>query len=144
MADSSVPITAGSGTNIDTRTESVNGDHRQVVVLGDPSTGANVVTVLASGRALVVNQCATGTSSSVAGAAADTQLLASTATRLGATLFNESTSVCYLALGFVSSTTAYSYQLPPYGYFEVPFGFTGIIKGYWATATGNMRITEFT
>jgi hypothetical protein len=49
MADSAVAITAGTGTNIDTRTESVNGDHRQVVVLGDPVTGANVATVSSSG-----------------------------------------------------------------------------------------------
>lgn len=34
MADSSVPITAGSGTNVDTFTMP-NGDHRQVVMVGD-------------------------------------------------------------------------------------------------------------
>ncbi len=45
MADSAVAITAGSGTNIDTRTESTNGQHRQVVVLGDPSTNAGVAPV---------------------------------------------------------------------------------------------------
>lgn len=45
MADTSVAITAGSGTNIDTRTEASNGDHRQVVVLGDPSTNAGVMAV---------------------------------------------------------------------------------------------------
>lgn len=45
MADSSVPITAGSGTSIDTRTEATNGNHRQVVVLGDPSTNAGVAPV---------------------------------------------------------------------------------------------------
>lgn len=40
MADTAVAITAGSGTNIDTRTEATNGNHRQVVVIGDPSTNA--------------------------------------------------------------------------------------------------------
>lgn len=45
MADSTVPVTAGSGTNIDTRTESTNGNHRQVVVLGDPATNAGVAPV---------------------------------------------------------------------------------------------------
>lgn len=45
MADSSVAITAGSGTSIDTRTEATNGNHRQVVVLGDPSTNAGVAPV---------------------------------------------------------------------------------------------------
>ena len=45
MADTAVAITAGSGTNIDTRTESTNGNHRQVVVIGDPATNAGVATV---------------------------------------------------------------------------------------------------
>lgn len=45
MADSSVNITAGSGTSIDTRTEATNGNHRQVVVIGDPSTNAGVAPV---------------------------------------------------------------------------------------------------
>lgn len=45
MSDTSVTITAGTGTNIDTRTESTNGNHRQVMVLGDPSTNAGVAPV---------------------------------------------------------------------------------------------------
>jgi hypothetical protein len=45
MADSAVAVTAGSGTNIDTRTEGTNGNHRQVVVLGDPATNAGVAPV---------------------------------------------------------------------------------------------------
>jgi hypothetical protein len=45
MADSAVSITAGTGTSIDTRTESTNGNHRQVVVLGDPATNAGVAPV---------------------------------------------------------------------------------------------------
>jgi hypothetical protein len=45
MADTAVAITAGSGTNIDTRTEGTNGNHRQVIVVGDPSTNAAVATV---------------------------------------------------------------------------------------------------
>lgn len=45
MADTSVSITAGSGTNVDTRTEATNGNHRQVVVLGDPSVNAGVAPV---------------------------------------------------------------------------------------------------
>lgn len=45
MADTAVAITAGVGTNIDTRTEATNGNHRQVVVLGDPNTNAGVAPV---------------------------------------------------------------------------------------------------
>jgi hypothetical protein len=45
MADTAVAITAGAGTNIDTRTESTNNNHRQVVVIGDPATNAGVAPV---------------------------------------------------------------------------------------------------
>lgn len=45
MADSAVDVTAGSGTSIDTRTEATNGNHRQVIVIGDPSTNAGVAPV---------------------------------------------------------------------------------------------------
>lgn len=45
MADTAVAITAGSGTNIDTRTEGTNGNHRQVIVVGDPATNDAVATV---------------------------------------------------------------------------------------------------
>lgn len=45
MADSAVEITAGTGTNVDTRTEATNGNHRQVMVIGDPSTNAGVAPV---------------------------------------------------------------------------------------------------
>ena len=45
MADSAVPITAGSGTNIDSRTEDTNGNERQVVVIGDPSSNTGVAPV---------------------------------------------------------------------------------------------------
>lgn len=59
MADSSVGVTAGSGTSIDTRTEATNGNHRAVVVIGDPSTNAGVAPVDAT-KGLAVDLTATG------------------------------------------------------------------------------------
>ncbi len=47
MADSSVSLTPGTGVQVDTRTQP-NGDHREVVVLGDP-TNTNVAAVGATG-----------------------------------------------------------------------------------------------
>jgi len=52
MADSQVTITPGSGAAIDTQVPT-GGDHRQVVVLGDPTSVAGVATV--SGGALSTN-----------------------------------------------------------------------------------------
>ena len=78
MADSSVPITAGAGTNIDTRTTAGTGDHRQVVTLGDPSTDANVATVNANGALLVQGPQSAATALSVTTSSSSTGTLSCT------------------------------------------------------------------
>jgi hypothetical protein len=45
MADSSILVTPGTTTPIDTRTESTNSNHRQVMVIGDPASNAGVAPV---------------------------------------------------------------------------------------------------
>ncbi len=59
MADTAINITAGSGTAVDTRTEATNGNHRQVIVIGDPSTNAGVAPVDVT-KGLAVDLTATG------------------------------------------------------------------------------------
>jgi hypothetical protein len=55
MADADVQITAGSGTKVDTRTVGAGSDeHRQVVVVGDPTTAADVAYVDSTTQALAV------------------------------------------------------------------------------------------
>jgi hypothetical protein len=82
------------------------------------------------------------TVTSVAAAVADTSLLAANSNRLGAAVVNDSTAICYLKFGSGASTTSYTVRLTAYAYYEVPFGYTGRINAYWASATGNARITE--
>ena len=58
-----------------------------------------------------------------------------------------STAILYVKFGATASATSYSVALAgagavPYSYYEVPFGYVGIIDGIWATSTGNARITE--
>ena len=48
MAASKVSVTEGSGQDIDTRTETDTSRHRQVVVLGDPTTTAGVAPINAT------------------------------------------------------------------------------------------------
>lgn len=48
MPDSRVQITEGSGLSIDTRTESTNSQHRQVIVIGDPSANDAVGAVVSA------------------------------------------------------------------------------------------------
>jgi hypothetical protein len=92
---------------------------------------------------------ATGTTTSVAGSASAVTILAANTNRLGATISNDSTAILYLLLGTgTASATNYTVALDQKGsvaaYFEVPFDYTGIITGIWASAVGSARVTEFT
>ena len=92
----------------------------------------------------------TGTITSVNDTNADATILAANANRKGASIFNDSTALLYLALANVTaSATAYSVQVPPGGYFELPICdggvYTGVIKGIWSSdASGAARVTEWT
>lgn len=90
--------------------------------------------------------CTTGTQSIVASSATDVTILASNAARLGGSVYNDSASATlYLLLAnATSSTTVYSTQLPPNAYFEIPFGYTQVLKGIWSAAVGNARVMEYT
>lgn len=92
----------------------------------------------------------TGTITSVNDAATSTTILAANANRKGATVFNDSTAVLYLALAdTTASATAYTVQIPAGGYYELPTTeggvYTGKIVGIWASdASGAVRVTEMT
>jgi hypothetical protein len=105
MADSAVAVTAGSGTNIDTRTEATNGNHRQVIVVGDPSTNAGVAPVDATNglSVSVTNASLTVASHAVTNAGVFAvqvdgsaltalQLIDDTVATLGTTTYSEATT----------------------------------------------------
>jgi hypothetical protein len=87
---------------------------------------------------------ATGTSTNVASSASSVTLLAANTSRFGAMIFNDSTAVLYVKLGATASATSYTVKMDAGDYFEVPYEYTGIIDGIWASATGSARITEVT
>lgn len=87
----------------------------------------------------------TASVSSVNDTASSTTLLAINTNRLGATVHNDSTVVLYLKLGATASATSFTVKMAADGYYEVPYGYTGIIDGIWASdASGAARITELT
>jgi hypothetical protein len=104
------------------------------------------VKVNPSGSLAVAFSTATANArTSVAGAAADTLILAANSNRLGATIYNDSSAILYLALGTAAaSTTDFTVKMVASAYYEVPFGYTGMIRGIWASATGSARIGEVT
>lgn len=86
---------------------------------------------------------ATGTEANVSAATSSTTLLAANAARLGATIWNDSTSILYVLLSTqTASATLCTAKLIADAYYEIPFGYTGIVKGIWVSATGSARVTE--
>ena len=83
---------------------------------------------------------------SVADSATNVTLLAANTARLGATIWNSSTAVLFVKLGATASASSFTVQLIPGAYYEVPFGYRGIIDGIWASdpGTGAAVITELT
>lgn len=85
---------------------------------------------------------------SVASSASSVTILAANPNRRGASIANTSTAILYLRLndagGAATATTAHSVQMASNTYFEVPFGYTGVITGIWASANGQANVTEFT
>lgn len=74
----------------------------------------------------------------------NTTLLYTNLSRLGATIFNDSTKILYVKLGRVASATDFTVKLLTGAYYEVPFGYIGQIDGIWSAANGFARVTELT
>lgn len=90
----------------------------------------------------------TGTTTVVPDLATVTTLLAANAARRGATIYNDSSAVLRLKLGSAAAADSFTMILAGNGsgiggYYEVPFGYTGIITGIWASdAGGDAKVTE--
>lgn len=97
-----------------------------------------------------VNVALSGSSSAtlanVNDAATSATLLSANSSRMGLSIFNDSTSVLYLKFGTTASTTSFTVRIDSYGYYEM-FGhgvYTGRIDGIWnIDSTGAARITEW-
>jgi hypothetical protein len=98
-----------------------------------------------SGRFVTTQKAGTATLSNVSDSATSVTVLAANTARVGATIYNDSTSTLYLKLGSTASTTSFTAKLFQDGYYEVPFGYTGVIDGIWsADSSGAARVTEIT
>jgi hypothetical protein len=120
----------------------------------NPGVAATVIailkgiwTTLIAGLIVTPVRSATGTETDVASNVADTVILAANANRKGGTVYNEGASILYLLLSnAVSSATKYTVAMAAGSYYEIPFNYTGVLKGLWvaAAAGNNARVTEFT
>lgn len=86
----------------------------------------------------------TGTVTTASVTNSNTTVLASNNNRMGATIYNEGSVTALVKLGSTASATSYTVKIITDAYYEVPFGYTGIITGITASGTATLRVTELT
>ncbi len=118
----SIALHGYNGTTWD-RIRVANTGRLQVDVVSSPSPG-------------------TGTLANVSASVTSVTLIALNAARRGATIWNDSTDILYVKFGSAATATSCTVKLVGDAFYEVPFGYTGIITGIWASATGAARVTE--
>lgn len=149
MADN-VGYTPGSGATI--AADDIAGIlHQRVKLsLGADGTAADCPGDGTNGMDVDVTRMptsATATTTTVADNASSTTVLASNSSRKGASVTNDSSAALYLLVGSgTASTTNYTVRIAQYGYFEVPYGYTGQLTGIWDSDPGDgaARVTEYT
>lgn len=144
MADD-IETNVGTGGKT-VRTDDVGGLQYQVIKIAIGGDGVDNGLVGAPGVALPITEvkAASSVTTSVAGSIVNVNLLIANAARLGATIYADIVGApdIYVKLGATASSTSFTVKLSGGDYYEVPFGYTGIIDGIWTVASGNARITE--
>jgi hypothetical protein len=132
-------------TENDAAAARIDSKRAQIGVIEDATTRGQRAAVDAGGALSVKEKkAATPSQSSVSVTSGSTSILASNANRLGATIYNEGSAICYMKLGSTASTTSYTLQIASGGYYEIPFGYTGAIDGITSSGTAQLRVTELT
>lgn len=121
----------------------------RINTFGQKAMAASTPVVLASDQTPVPTapqKSGTATRSDVGASVVSQVLLAANPARLGATIYNDSNQRLYINFKGTASTTDFTDKLQSDGYYEVPFGYTGIISGVWNIATPGSaaRVTEMT
>jgi len=117
----------------------------RINTLGQKTAANSTPVVLASDQgALPIPTAGTSTLSNVTSSATTVTILAANSARKGAMIYNDSTKKLYLKFGATASTSSFTVIVDTNSYYEVPFGYTGIMDGLWALANGNARVTELT
>jgi hypothetical protein len=146
-------VTANAGTNLNTSALALETGGNlaaaatSLALLDNAISGSEMQVDVVTLPTITEPKSTTATTSQVADNSSSVTILASNASRLGATILNDSSAALYLRLGSSAATTTnYTVRITQYGYYEVPFRYTGAITGIWASDPGDgaARVTELT
>lgn len=156
MADADITIKDGANVDrkVDTRTVGAGTDeHREVVVLGSPTTTATIE-LTSDGRLPVkTDYSATPVVVSVVPATTSSTLVAADATngRIHVQLYNDTDQIVYVRLGTEAAVIApvgaaggFSFEMPPGSFYESTRNYVGAMTCIVpATPTGAVRVTTY-
>ena len=117
---------------------------KPVLVGGSDGTNVQRIKLTTDGDVVTVNKAATSAVTQVTSSATTVTLKASNTARKGLTVMNDSTAILYLKLGATASATSYTVKMAAGAYYELPFGYSGVVDGIWASANGFAYVTEIT
>jgi hypothetical protein len=134
-----------TGLKIDTSelTSGSNTVDRQNIVIADPTIAANVATVSPNGNLNVAPNSTTGTHTNPTITSSSSTIVATSTSTVGVAIYNSSTVIVFLGIGFTPTSSSYTIPIEPNVYFEVPYGFSGIINAITAGASGAIQVTVF-
>jgi hypothetical protein len=148
-------VTANAGTDLNTSALALESGgnlaslNTKLPAQGQALAAASLPVVLPAAQQTALTPVplytATATLSNVSGSATSVTVLASNASRKAVMIFNDSAATLYLKFGATASTSSYTVQIGPNGYYEMPANpvlYTGILDGIWSSATGAARVTE--
>jgi hypothetical protein len=148
-------VTANAGTNLNTSALALESGgnlaslNTKLPAQGQALAAASLPVVLTAIQQAALTPVplytSTSTLSNVSASATSVTVLASNASRKAAMIFNDSAATLYLKFGATASTSSYTVQIGPNGYYEMPANpvlYTGILDGIWSSATGTARVTE--
>jgi hypothetical protein len=130
-----------SDVTIDADSINLNTDTVESLLSTVQADIALVKTDIANGVA-VTNTSSTSATPTTFSSTTYATISASNASRKGLTIFSEGSGLLYVTLGTSTTTTSlYTIRLAAGDYYEVPFGYTGLVGGLFGTA-GTARVTE--
>ena len=114
--------------------------------LGPQVAGSSLSIVQATGTTFSVTSdvSTTGTLTSVSLTTSSQVFLAANSARKGFIIYNDSSNMVFLAFAATASTTAFSTKIQAGGAFDSDIDYTGVVSGIASSASGAVRITEFT
>jgi hypothetical protein len=137
----------GGGTEAAAQRVTIATDSTGVLSVDDNGGSLTVDGTVAVSGTVTTKETRSATSALTSPAAltvASSTVLASNANRLGATIWNEGGATAYIKFGATASVTSYTVQVVSGAFYEVPYGYTGIIDGITSSSTAQVRVTELT